>query len=131
MGSYTDPRLSTSTTFVKKKAALTLLRLYRKHPSVLDVNDWAERIVGMMGDPDPGVALTATSLVMGMAQANLEAFSGCYQKAVDKLDKVSEIRMPLISRLMCEDHIRWGLSGGVCLLQGECSFAELQDRMLT
>ncbi len=85
----------------------------------------------MMGDPDPGVALTATSLVMGMAQANLEAFSGCYQKAVDKLDKVSEIRMPLISRLMCEDHIRWGLSGGVCLLQGECSFAELQDRMLT
>lgn len=75
---------------MKKKAALTLLRLYRKHPSVLDLADWAERIVGMMGDPDPGVSLTATSLVMGMAQANLEAFSECYQKAVDKLDKVGQ-----------------------------------------
>jgi len=73
---------------VKKKAALTLLRLYRKHPTVLDIADWAERIVGMMGDPDPGVVLTATTLVMGMAQANLEVFSGCYQKAVDRLDKV-------------------------------------------
>ncbi len=73
---------------MKKKAALTLLRLYRKHPSVLDVADWAERIVAMMGDPDPGVVLTATTVVMGMAQANLEVFSACYQKAVDRLDKV-------------------------------------------
>ena len=74
---------------MKKKAALTLLRLYRKHPTVLDVNDWAERIVSMMADSDPGVVLTVTTLVMGMAQSNLEVFSGCYQKAVDKLDRVS------------------------------------------
>ena len=73
---------------MKKKAALTLLRLYRKHPTVLDVADWAERIVSMMSDSDPGVVLTVTTLVMGMAQSNLEVFSGCYQKAVDKLDRV-------------------------------------------
>ncbi|ORY35736.1 adaptin N terminal region-domain-containing protein [Naematelia encephala] len=79
---------ATSTTFVKKKAALTLLRLYRKHPTVLPVAEWAERIVSMMGDRDPGVALTVTTLVTAMAQGNLEAFSGCYQKAVDRLDRI-------------------------------------------
>lgn len=66
-----------------------LLRLYRKHPSVLQASDWAERIVSMMDDPDPGVALTATSLVTAMAQDNLEAFSGSYQKAAKRLDSVS------------------------------------------
>ncbi len=81
----------TSTTFVKKKAALTLLRLYRKHPTVLPTGDWAERILSMMDDPNPGVALTATSLVMTMAQSNLEAFGGCYVKAVKRLDRVSII----------------------------------------
>ena len=55
---------------------------------MLDVKEWAERIVGMMGDPDPGVALTATSLVTAMAQTNLEAFQASYQKAVQKLDQV-------------------------------------------
>ncbi|EKD01853.1 hypothetical protein A1Q2_03916 [Trichosporon asahii var. asahii CBS 8904] len=76
-----------STTFVKKKAALTLLRLYRKHPSVMPVQEWAERIVPMIGERDQGVAMTATSLVTAMAQDHLEAFAGCYQHAVDRLDK--------------------------------------------
>ena len=52
------------------------------------MTDWAERVITLMGDSDPGVALTATSLVMGMAQGNLDLFGACYQKAVDRLDKV-------------------------------------------
>lgn len=43
---------STSKSFVKKKAALTLLRLFRKHPDVLPVTDWADRIVSLMDDYD-------------------------------------------------------------------------------
>jgi AP-2 complex subunit alpha len=69
----------TSTTFVKKKAALTLLRLYRKHPSVVPVDDWADRIVDMIGDRDPGVSMNAVTLVTTMAQDNLDAFQGCYK----------------------------------------------------
>lgn len=42
----------TSKSFVKKKAALTLLRLYRKHPDVIPVTDWAERIIGLMDEYD-------------------------------------------------------------------------------
>lgn len=73
---------------MKKKAALTLLRLYRKHPSVMPVREWAERIVPLIGDRDQGVAMTATSLVTTMAQDHLEEFAACYQQAVDRLDKV-------------------------------------------
>ena len=37
---------------VKKKAALTLLRLYRKHPTVIPAAEWALRIVAIMDDMD-------------------------------------------------------------------------------
>jgi hypothetical protein len=37
---------------VKKKAALTLLRLYRKHPDVFPAAEWALRIVAIMDDTD-------------------------------------------------------------------------------
>lgn len=37
---------------VKKKAALTLLRLYRKHPDVIPAAEWALRIVTIMDDTD-------------------------------------------------------------------------------
>ena len=37
---------------VKKKAALTLLRLYRKHPDVIPAAEWALRIVAGMDDTD-------------------------------------------------------------------------------
>ena len=37
---------------MKKKAALTLLRLFRKHPDVIPVTDWAERIISLMDEYD-------------------------------------------------------------------------------
>ena len=37
---------------MRKKAALTLLRMYRKHPDVIPVAEWALRIVAIMDDPD-------------------------------------------------------------------------------
>ncbi|RGB31683.1 Adaptor protein complex AP-2 alpha subunit [Rhizophagus diaphanus] len=77
-----------SKSFVKKKAALTLLRLYRKHPDVIPATDWAERIIVLMDDIDLGVTLCVTSLVMALAQDNLEAYLGCYAKAVDRLTKI-------------------------------------------
>ncbi|KAI0756979.1 Adaptor protein complex AP-2 alpha subunit [Daedaleopsis nitida] len=78
----------TSENFVRKKAALTLLRLYRKHPDVIPAKEWALRIVSIMDDPDLGVVLSVTSLIMALAQDHLEAFAVCYQKAVDRLNRL-------------------------------------------
>lgn len=70
--------------FVKKKAALTLLRLYRKVPNIVQP-EWNERIVAIMDDPDMGVALSVTSLVMTLAQDDPETYKGSYVKAAQKL----------------------------------------------
>ncbi|KAH9944376.1 Adaptor protein complex AP-2 alpha subunit [Epithele typhae] len=78
----------TSQPFVRKKAALTLLRLYRKHPDVIPAAEWALRIVSIMDDPDLGVVLSVTSLIMALAYDHLDAFAVCYQKAVDRLSRL-------------------------------------------
>ncbi|KAL8660543.1 MAG: hypothetical protein Q9202_006437 [Teloschistes flavicans] len=77
----------TSKAFVKKKAALTLLRLYRKFPSIVQ-QEWAERIISLMDDADMGVALSVTSLVMALAQDQPEPYKGAYIKAAQRLKKI-------------------------------------------
>lgn len=77
----------TSKSFVKKKAALTLLRLYRKYPAIVQ-NQWAERIISIMDDPDLGVTLSVTSLVMALAQDNPDAYQGSYVKAAFRLKRI-------------------------------------------
>ncbi|KAI6778792.1 AP-2 complex subunit alpha-like protein [Emericellopsis cladophorae] len=77
----------TSKSFVKKKSALTLLRLYRKHPDIVSPQ-WAERLVHLMDDVDLGVALSVTSLVMTLAQDNLEQYKGAYAKAATRLKRI-------------------------------------------
>lgn len=77
----------TSKSFVKKKAALTLLRLYRKFPGIIQ-NEWTERIISIMDDPDLGVAVSVTSLVMALVQDNPEAYQGSYVKAAHRLKRI-------------------------------------------
>ncbi|EXJ79447.1 hypothetical protein A1O3_08949 [Capronia epimyces CBS 606.96] len=77
----------TSKSFVKKKAALTLLRLYRKYPGILQP-EWAERIISLMDDPDMGVVLSVTSLIMALTQDHPDAYKGSYVKAAQRLHKV-------------------------------------------
>ncbi|KAI1750156.1 adaptin N terminal region-domain-containing protein [Xylaria castorea] len=77
----------TSKAFVKKKAALTLLRLYRKHPDIIQPQ-WAERIISLMDDADLGVALSVTSLVMAVAQDNPDQYKGAYVKSAARLKRM-------------------------------------------
>lgn len=77
----------TSKSFVKKKAALTLLRLYRKYPGIVQ-QEWAERIISLMDDPDMGVCLSVTSLVMTLAQDQPDQYKGAYVKAAQRLRRI-------------------------------------------
>ncbi|OBZ87659.1 AP-2 complex subunit alpha [Choanephora cucurbitarum] len=78
----------TSKSFVKKKAALTLLRLFRKHPDVIPVIDWADRIIALMDEYDLGVALSVTTLVLALAQSFPVEYSGCYEKAIQRMKRI-------------------------------------------
>lgn len=77
----------TSKAFVKKKAALTLLRLYRKYPAIMQ-QEWAERIIALMDDQDMGVVLSVTSLILNLVQDNPDAYKGSYVKAAQRLRKI-------------------------------------------
>ncbi|MCJ1431112.1 hypothetical protein MMC27_000463 [Xylographa pallens] len=77
----------TSKSFVKKKAALTLLRLYRKYPDIVQ-QEWAERMISLMDDPDMGVTLSVTSLIMALAQDRPEEYKGSYVKAAQRLKRI-------------------------------------------
>lgn len=66
---------------------MTLLRLYRKYPGIVR-NEWAERIISIMDDPDMGVTLSVTSLVMALAQDLPEEYKGCYVKAAQRLKRI-------------------------------------------
>jgi AP-2 complex subunit alpha len=54
----------------------------------MPVEDWAERVIPLIAERDQGVAMTSTSLITAMAQDNLQALAACYQRAVDRLDKI-------------------------------------------
>jgi AP-2 complex subunit alpha len=72
---------------VKKKAALTLLRLYRKVPTIVQP-EWAERIIALMDDPDMGVALSVTSLIIALIQDQPDQFKASYVKAARRLKSI-------------------------------------------
>lgn len=72
---------------MKKKAALTLLRLYRKYPAIVQ-QEWAERMISIMDDPDMGVTLSVTSLIMALAQDQQDAYKGSYVKAAQRLRRI-------------------------------------------
>ena len=50
--------------------------------------DWAERIVSLMGDPDMGVALSVTSLILALAQDSPDQYKGSYVKAARLLSQI-------------------------------------------
>ncbi|KAJ3123585.1 hypothetical protein HK100_011548 [Physocladia obscura] len=76
------------TSFVRKKAALCLLRLFRKFPEIFEAIDWAPKILYMMDDRDFGTALGVASLVTALAQVYPEAYYGAVTKAVNRLHKI-------------------------------------------
>ena len=74
---------------------MTLLRLYRKHPPILQP-EWADRILSILDDPDFGVTLSVTHLILSLLQDNPEDYKGCYPKAVRRLKQVAAITPSLI-----------------------------------
>jgi len=51
-------------------------------------HEWAERIISLMDDPDMGVCLSVTSLVMALAQDQPDQYKGGYVKAAQRLKRI-------------------------------------------
>ncbi|KAJ2496208.1 hypothetical protein GGH96_005994 [Coemansia sp. RSA 1972] len=74
-----------ASTFVKKKAALCLLRLLRRFPDATNAHMWAARVIPYMGHRDAGVTLAVTSLATALAQQYPDAMRKAAAFAVRRL----------------------------------------------
>jgi len=74
---------------VRKKAALCLLRLYRKNSDVVNVDGWSERMVQLLDERDLGVLTAVMSLLVALVANSPEAYWNCVPKCVRTLERLT------------------------------------------
>jgi hypothetical protein len=73
---------------VRKKAAMCMLRLFQKYPSIIQHNEWVQPLRDMMDEPDFGILTAVMSFATALARANPEPFLSLYSKVVNVLVKI-------------------------------------------
>ena len=89
----------TNNPFVRKKAALCLLRFYRRSPDTVPVADWADTIIATVEENDVGVCLSGCSLVIALATDHPNIFSKCLPMVAEKLYTI------VIDKLFTPDNV--------------------------
>ncbi|KAK1409976.1 hypothetical protein QVD17_36507 [Tagetes erecta] len=74
---------------VKKKAALCLLRLFRKNPDVVNVDGWSDRMSQLLDERNLGVLTSSMSLFVSLVSNNHEAYWSCLPKCVKVLERLA------------------------------------------
>ncbi|XP_078160868.1 AP-2 complex subunit alpha-1-like [Carex rostrata] len=74
---------------VRKKAALCLLRLYRKNPDVVNVDGWADRMAQLLDERDLGVLTAVMSLFVSLVSNNSDVYWNCLPKCVRILERLA------------------------------------------
>ncbi|KAG5515676.1 hypothetical protein RHGRI_036652 [Rhododendron griersonianum] len=74
---------------VRKKAALCLLRLFRKNPDVVNVDGWSDRMAQLLDERDFGVLTSSMSLLVALVANNHDAYWSCLPKCVKVLERMA------------------------------------------
>jgi AP-2 complex subunit alpha len=74
---------------VRKKAALCLLRLYRKNPDVVNVEGWSQQMVQLLDERDLGVLTAVMSLLVALVASNPDGYWSCLPKCVHILERLT------------------------------------------
>ncbi|XP_020581608.1 AP-2 complex subunit alpha-1-like [Phalaenopsis equestris] len=75
---------------VRKKAALCLLRLFRKNPDVVNVDGWSDRMAQLLDERDLGVLTSSMSLLVALVSNNADAYWNCVSKCVKILERLAK-----------------------------------------
>ncbi|KAH9571656.1 hypothetical protein CY35_02G105700 [Sphagnum magellanicum] len=75
---------------VRKKAALCLLRLYRKNPDVVNVEGWSQQMVQLLDERDLGVLTAVMSLLVALVASNPDGYTNCLSKCVYILERLTK-----------------------------------------
>ncbi|XP_044483032.1 AP-2 complex subunit alpha-1-like isoform X2 [Mangifera indica] len=73
---------------VRKKAALCLVRLYRKIPDAVNIDGWADRMAQLLDERDLGVLTSSMSLLVALVSNHYEAYWSCLPKCVKILERL-------------------------------------------
>ncbi|KAJ6801539.1 AP-2 complex subunit alpha-2-like [Iris pallida] len=74
---------------VRKKAALCLLRLFRKNPDVVNIDGWSDRMSQLLDERDLGVLTSVMSLLVALVSNNTDAYWNCLPKCVKILERLA------------------------------------------
>ena len=75
---------------VRKKAALCLLRLFRKNPEILLAETFAHKIVDLLdAERDLGVLIGVLSLLLGIVQHSHRGYESCVPKVINVLERLT------------------------------------------
>ncbi|KAJ0964279.1 hypothetical protein J5N97_029401 [Dioscorea zingiberensis] len=74
---------------VRKKAALCLLRLYRKNLDVLRIDGWPDRMAQLLEERDLGVLTSVMSLLVALVSNDIDAYWNCLPKCVKVLERLA------------------------------------------
>ncbi|KAL8092503.1 AP-2 complex subunit alpha-1-like [Apium graveolens] len=74
---------------VRKKAALCLLRLFRKNPDVVNVDGWSDRMAQLLDERDIGVLTSSMSLFVALVSKDYDSYWSCLPKCVKVLERLA------------------------------------------
>eukprot|EP00850_Spirogloea_muscicola_P012756 SM000084S23092 [mRNA] locus=s84:17407:23674:+ [translate_table: standard] len=74
---------------VRKKAALCLLRLFRKNQDVVNTEGWPEKMAVLLEERDLGVLTAAMSLLVALVSNSAEAYHACVPRCVRILERLT------------------------------------------
>jgi AP-2 complex subunit alpha len=96
-----------SSSQVRKKAALCLLKLYRKSPASFNVEDWSEKVVDLIGHSEAGVSLSVLGLLYEIVKPNPEQYLFSISKAIERLEKIVLKKDVHPNEIYCKLHAPW------------------------
>eukprot|EP00698_Gefionella_okellyi_P013301 TRINITY_DN3633_c0_g1_i1.p1 TRINITY_DN3633_c0_g1~~TRINITY_DN3633_c0_g1_i1.p1 ORF type:complete len:972 (+),score=252.79 TRINITY_DN3633_c0_g1_i1:239-2917(+) len=74
---------------VRKRCAITLLRLYRKFPDIFEPEEWKGKVIEILEEKDMSVVTTSLSLLTGLISATGTAgYEAVYSKCLKILGKI-------------------------------------------
>lgn len=85
---------STAKTLVRKKAALGLLKLYRRHNLVVHIESFPEKMKALFtSEKSVGLLTAASSLLLGIAEENPDLFRPVIPAVVNVLNSVKKTHL--------------------------------------
>ena len=90
-------------TYVRKKAALTTLRLFQKAPDILPPYEWADKILSLLDEKNIGVLTSVSSLVLGVLAVSAEGWEGAAPKAARTLTRL------VLNKDYSNDYLYYGI----------------------